>query len=74
MDKTKERIPDNSGTTGLGGTGKPDGDSSEKTDMVKVLFKNTYIGEYGIFYKKNRYTITKKLAEIMKNDLEVVKE
>ena len=39
---------------------------------VKVLFKNTYIGEHGIFYKKNKYTIANELAEILKDDIEVL--
>jgi hypothetical protein len=57
------------------GAVKPDS-ASAKSDAgtVRVLFKNTCVGEYGIFYRKNQYTIAKKLAEIMKEDLEVLKE
>jgi hypothetical protein len=49
------------------GGGKPE-------EKVEVLIKNTYIGTYGIFYKNNRYIITKRMAEELKDDLEVVKE
>ncbi|MDR1956891.1 MAG: hypothetical protein LBQ30_08565 [Treponema sp.] len=46
----------------------------ETSKNIKVLFKNTYIGKHGIFYKKNRYTISTELAEIMKNDLQVLEQ
>ncbi|MDR1301542.1 MAG: hypothetical protein LBK43_03615 [Treponema sp.] len=46
----------------------------EKGETVKVLFRNTYIGDKGIFYKKNWYTIDKKLAEQLQADIEKTKE
>lgn len=47
-------------------------ETESRDGTVKVRFKNTYIGSYGIFYKKNTYTITKKLADVLKNDIEVL--
>jgi hypothetical protein len=46
----------------------------EKSETVTVYFKNTYIGEQGIFYKKNWYTISRNLADILKADIEQTKE
>jgi hypothetical protein len=41
----------------------------DKEGFVEVVFKNTYIGNLGVFYKKNKYILTKRLAEILKEDI-----
>ncbi|MDR3170318.1 MAG: hypothetical protein LBU17_01680 [Treponema sp.] len=42
----------------------------DKAGTVTVFFKNTYIGTHGIFYRKNRYTISRTLADMLKDDIE----
>jgi hypothetical protein len=37
-------------------------------EKIKVLFKNTYIGELGIYYKNNYYFIDEGTAEKLKDD------
>jgi hypothetical protein len=39
-------------------------------EKIKVLFKNTYMGELGIFYKNNYYSIDEDLTEKLKDDIE----
>jgi hypothetical protein len=41
-----------------------------KDETVDVVFKNTYVGDLGVFYKKNKYAVTKRLAEMLKDDIE----
>jgi hypothetical protein len=46
------------------------GDHIKTEGQVSVKFKRTYVGTLGIFYKKNQYTISKKMAELLKDDIE----
>ncbi|MDR0722095.1 MAG: hypothetical protein LBF75_04770 [Treponema sp.] len=40
--------------------------------LVNVVFKNTYVGTLGIFYKKNQYRIPQKIADLLKDDIEKI--
>jgi hypothetical protein len=44
--------------------------SEEAEAMVSVVFKHTYVGTLGIFYKKNQYRIPQKIADLLKDDIE----
>jgi hypothetical protein len=49
---------------------KTDTQPDVKVKEVKAIFKNTYIGDLGIFYRDREYTISGDLALKLKNDIE----
>jgi hypothetical protein len=41
-----------------------------ETEMVKVTFRQTYVGSYGVYHKKNTYTLPRNIAKILQNDID----
>jgi hypothetical protein len=54
------------------GNKKETSEAEKQEEMVSVVFKHTYVGTLGIFYKKNRYRIPKKIADQLKDDIEPI--
>lgn len=43
----------------------------EKVDNCEVIFKKTYCGTYGNYYKGEKYKLSGELLEILKDDYDV---
>ena len=50
---------------------KVDTAEAEVVDTVDVIFTRTYCGTYGNYYKGEKYKLSGKLLEILKDDYDV---
>jgi hypothetical protein len=45
-------------------------EEAKPKEKIRALFKNTYIGELGVYYKNNYYFLDEEFAEKLKDDTE----